>query len=296
MGRMKGLALIALFAIACGATAAHAQTLSLGYKTGAMYKYSLHSTSDSTLDEAGTAVPLKFDITASELVEVTSVDSDGVATLEIGLDNITMKSAIYTTTTTTTSAPSQTIAMRVGKDGRIVSVNGTSLSGNPLLSLSPTGGVSFTSAVLPDNAVKPGDTWTKNYDQANTMGTGSVHVATNSNYLRDELLQGIKAAVVQTTSTVTFDITMDLSKLVTGTGTQPPTLPQSMLQGLTIKGTATSDTTSWIDPSGRRMLKTHMSGTTDAALTFLTAAGGPVTGMPGSFKVTGKETTDLTPA
>lgn len=293
---MKRLALVALFVVACGATAAHAQTLSLAYKSGATYKYSLHSTSDEAINEGTMAIPLKFDITGEETVTVKSVDSAGNADLSISVSNLTMKSTTGTVTNTTTGMPSPAIDMKVGPDGRIVSVNGVSLGGNPFSAFSPTGGGGFVSAVLPDNAVKPGDTWSKDYDQANTLGGGSIHVATKSKYVRDESLQGVNAAVVQTTSTARYDLTLDLSKLSSVAGTPTPTLPQGMLQGITVKGTSTSDVTSWIDPNGHRVLKTHMTGTTDATLNLGAASGGMMAGVPGSFTIQGKETTDLTPA
>jgi hypothetical protein len=292
---VKRLALVAFFAVACGASAVQAQTLSLAYKGGATYKYSLHSTADEAMNAGTMAIPVKFELTGAETVTVKSVDSAGNADLSISLTNLTMKSTTGTVTNTTTGVPSPVLDMKVGPDGRIVSVNGTSVGGNPFASLSPSGGGGFISAVLPDNAVKPGDTWSKSYDQTNTMGAGSIHVSTNSKYLRNESLQGINSAVVQTTSTATYDLTIDLSKLAGGAGAQTPVLPSGMLQGLTVKGTSTSDVTSWIDPNGHRVLKTHMTGTTDATLN-IAASGNAMTGMPGSFSIQGKETTDISPA
>lgn len=243
-----------------------------------------------------TAIPFKFELTGGETITVKSVDSAGNADLSISLSNLTMKSTTGTVTNTTTGMPSPAIDMKVGPDGRILSVNGTSLGGNPFTAFSPTGSGGFISAVLPDNAVKPGDTWSKDYDQANTMGGGSIHVTTKSKYLRDESLQGVNAAVVQTTSTATIDLTLDLSKLASGAGSQAGIIPPGMLQSITVKGTSTSDVTSWIDPNGHRVMKTHMTGTTNATLNIDAAAGGATAGIPGSFTIQGKEATDITPA
>ena len=291
---MKRFALLALLVVACGA--AHAQTLSLAYKSGATHKYNLHSTADEAMNMGAIAIPVKFELAGAETVTVKSVDSAGNADLSISLSNLTMKSTTGTVTNTTTGMPSPAIDMKVASDGRIVSINGTSLGGNPFSAFSPTGGGGFISAVLPDNAVKPGDTWSKDYDQASTMGAGSIHVVTKSKYLRDESLQGVNAAVVQTTSTAAYDLTIDLSKLAAGAGAQAPAVPPGMLQGITVKGTSTSDVTSWIDPNGHRVMKTHMTGTTDANLNVGAASGGAMTGLPGSFTIQGKETTDLSPA
>lgn len=294
MPPVRRLVLVVLVAVACGASVVHAQTLSLTYTSGATYKYSLHSTADEAMTIGAMATPLKFELTGSETVTVNSVDSGGIADLEISLTNLTLKSTTGTVTNTTTGMPSPAIDMKIGPDGRIVSVNGNGSAAFGVFS--PAGGGGFISAVLPDNAVKPGDTWSKDFDQANTLGAGSIHVATNSKYLRDESLQGVNAAVVQTTSTATYELTMDVSKFAFGAGSPTPPLPQGMPQSITVKGTSTSDVTSWIDPAGHRVIKSRMSGTTDASLNMEAAAGATMPGMPGSFTIKGKETTDISPA
>jgi hypothetical protein len=300
MDHMKRLALVALFAVACGAAQVQAQTLALAYKSGATFKYALHSTATESINEGGMAIPLNFELTGAETVTVKSVDAAGTADLTIALSNLSIKSTTGGVTNTTTGMPSPTIDMKIAPDGRIVSINGTDLAGNPFGAFSPTTG-GFISAVLPDSAVKPGDTWSKDYDQANTMGSGSIHVATKSKYLRNESLQGVTAAVVETTSTATYDLTLDLSKLIAGAGAQAPPIPQGAFTGLTVKGTSTSDVTSWIDPNGHRVMKTHMTGTSDSTLNMdaasgSSASGSPAPGMPMSFAIQGKETTDITPA
>jgi hypothetical protein len=63
-----------------------------------------------------------------------------------------------------------------------------------------------------------------------------------------------------------------------------------------MKGTSKSDTTSWIDTSARRMVKTHSSGSVNATLTVNVPAGAAATpGMSGPITFKGTQTLDLTP-
>jgi hypothetical protein len=155
-------------------------------------------------------------------------------------------------------------------------------------------GGGFISAVLPNAAVKPGDTWSKDFDQANPLGTGTIHVTTTSKYLRDESLQGVNAAVVETTSIGSVDISIDMSKAIAGQSVSPATtIPPGMFQSLSIKGTMTSETITWVDPSGHRVLKTHSAGASSATMTFAGTSGPVMPGLAGPIAIKTNETTDL---
>jgi hypothetical protein len=292
---MRRLVAISLVTIACGAVAAHAQALALAYKGGDTYRYTLHSAANETMDAGAMTVPLKFELTAGETIMVKSVDPSGTADLSIDLSNVVIKSVTGQVTNTTTGIPIPAITMKVASDGRILSVNGNSFGSNPFTLF--TGGGGFISAVLPDKAVKPGDTWSKSFDQTNPLGTGTIHVTTKSSYLRDESIGGVKAAVVKTTSNGSIDITIDMSKTIANPSVSPTTaIPPGMFQSLSIKGTMTSDTTTWLDPAGHRVLKSHKTGTSNATITFAGASGPVMPGMTGPITIKGDETTDLSPA
>src|SRR5260370_37510422 len=113
------------------------------------------------------------------------------------------------------------------------------------------GGGLFVISVLPSNAVKPGDTWSKDYDKANPGSKGSVHLTTHSTYLRNEPLNGVNAAVVETASSGSIDVTL---------GPAGGAAPSGAFGG-SIKGTMTSDVTTWLDPGGHRILKTRPAQT-----------------------------------
>lgn len=285
-GHVKRLALVALLAVACGATAAQAQMLSLGYHSGDTYKYAYKTTSNQTIVASGMTLPTDVEISAAEAVNVKAVDASGTADLAIALSNFAIKSTAAGVTNTTTGFPDTTVNVKIAADGHIVGMDGNPYAAtNPFLAFSGAGGGFFITAVLPSNAVKPGDTWTKDYDQANTGGTGSIHVTSKSTYLRDESLEDVKSAVVETTSNGTIDMSLGTAGSTTAAGF-----------GLSIKGTMTSDVTTWIDPAAHRVLKTHSTTTNDGTMTLNLPSGGAMPGMSGPMTIKGTSTTDLTPA
>jgi hypothetical protein len=297
MGCVRDTAGAALLAIACagalvacGAVPVQAQMLALAYRNGDTYAYSIHSVVNATVGASATPVPVKFDLTARETVTVRSVDPDGTADLSITLSAATMKTSSAGVTTTVTGAPLPSVEMKVAADGRVLSLNGSAVGG-----FAPLSGTddSFISAVLPDNPVKPGDTWAKSYDQANPSGSGSIHVKANSRYLRDETLKGIKAAVIETNSSTVIDITIDMSRLTPGT--VMPISGVGAIQGITIKGTATSDVTTWIDPTGHRVVKSHAASRTTGTMSFVMSARATMP-MMGPMTTQGDAVVDLTPA
>jgi hypothetical protein len=289
---MKRMAVVALFAISCGATQAQAQTLSLAYTKGATYTYKAHMTLDETVDLGAVKEPIALDMTATETETVQSLDSSGIADISIQLTNVALKTTVAgQTTSSTTAVPAEDI--KVGSDGRVLSVNGLAFSGGS--PFGAVGGSGTGSAIFPDGSVKPGDTWTKSYDQTNPLGTGTIHVTTTSKYLRNETINGTQTAVVETTINTPMDMTIDLSKFGQMTGSTT-TLPITGLQGMAIKGTQVADATTWLDAKGHRLVKSTMSSKIDATFSFVMAPGSSIPGLSGPFAIKGTQTMDLTPA
>jgi hypothetical protein len=295
---MRRLALVALLAVACGATQAHAQTLALAYQTGDIFKYNFHATSTGEVNVIGTTAPVNTELTALETATVESVDGKGVALVSIALTNVTVKSSINGISTTTTGLPLPATLIRVATDGRILTVNGTSMEAQLPFTTGYAG--TIVSAVLPDTLVKPGDTWSKTYEQPDLLGfsSGSVSVTANSKYLRNESFGGVDTAVIETTSTATIDLTIKTGGVPLPPGSSPAPIPPTGggAQGLTIKGTTTSDVTTWIDPAGHRILKSHMTAKTSGTLTFVMAPGSSTPPPLGPTSMNGDETFDLQPA
>jgi len=295
---MRRLAAIALVAVACGAITAHAQTLSLAYAKGTTYHYTLHMTSSFSTDMGTLSAPVKMDMTAKEAVTVNSVDAKGVADVSLTFFDVhmvmSMTSANSSTHIDQTQSTFPTVDLKIAPDGRVMSVNGINVMSEMTLGVGGTS--SFVIAVLPDNAVKPGDTWSKSYDQPSPFGSGATHVTANGRYLRNETFHGVQAAVVETTTSSSIDLSM--------TPTQPAA--KGGFPGTSIKGKWTTDVTSWIDPSAHRLLKTLMKGSTDITMSTSIQPGPPVTspdgspvvppGMSGPFAIKGNSTLDLEPA
>ena len=283
---------VALLSIACGAPQVHAQGLSLSYTKGAIYMYKAHMTLDETIDLGAVKEPVTVDMTATETETVQSVDSTGIADISIKLTDVTVKTTVAgQVATTTTTVPTEDI--KVGSDGRVLGINGLAFSGGSPFGAAGGGGTG--SAIFPDGTVKPGDTWSKNYDQSNPLGSGSVHVTTTSRYLRDETIKGTQTAVVQTTINTPMDMTLDFSKFAQMTGSDM-TLPITGLQGMAIKGTQVTDATTWLDAKGHRIVKSTMSSKIDASFSFVMAAGSTIPGLSGPFAIKGIQTMDLTSA
>jgi hypothetical protein len=295
---VKRFALLALFLVAaCGTIGAQAQSISLASKTGDTYKYSFHMVVKYTIAASGMSIPLDMDLGAKETVTVKSVDSSGTADLSVDISNVAIKMSMNGTTNTTTTKTGGTLDMKVAKDGRVLSVNGNAFGSSATLPgmTGTQGGV--VSAILPDHPVKPGDTWTKSYDQPNPLGGSSIHTTSNNTYLRDESVGSVKTAVIESKVNTNLDMTIDLSSMLGASGMPSPAGDAAGAETLSMKGTSKSDTTSWIDTSARRMVKTHSSGSVNATLTVNVPVGTAATpGMSGPITFKGTQTLDLTPA
>ncbi len=291
---MKRVALLAAFFVAaCGSFGvAQPHTLSLAYKAGDNYKYRFHATSKQTANMTAMSVPIQLETSANETVTVKSVDSSGTADLTITLSDLTLKSVTGGITNTTTGIPSNSVDVKIKADGTVVSIDGNSMmAGSPLTAFSGIGGGFFIAAVLPDKAVKVGDSWSKTYDQSDPNGFGTVHITSTSKYLRDETVNNVTTAVVETKSDGKIDFT----------GASANT--SSPVGGLSMHGTFTTDVTTWIDTSGRRIVKSHSTAHDDVTLNFptmsppSTSKTTPTTPiMQGPITATGDSISDLTPA
>ena len=298
---MRRLALVALFALACGALPVHAQALSLSYKSGDTFNFRIHSVLKEAASAGGLNLPVDIEMSAHETVKVRSVDAAGTSDLTITVSNLSVKTTSNGVTSTPTGIPDSSIEVKVTSDGRVENLSGTGSDSNPFTMLTNVEGGFFT-AVLPGAAVRPGDSWSKSYDQKAPEGSSSSHITARSKYVRDESVAGARAAVVETNSTTTFKFTTGGGsvKPVTGANGSPePSIANGDLQDGSLSGTIVSDVTSWIDPGGHRVVKSHQASTSNLSMkmTFTLPPGTPaMPGMNGAFSIKGTETTDLDPA
>jgi hypothetical protein len=253
------------FLAACGPTpaATPGQSLYLAFHKGDVYSYSFQATLHESFD-GGTQETLNE--TAHQTYTVMSVDTGGAADLRLVVSSFDFTSAPEQITLPTGISPNPTIDMRVGADGRVLTQD---------LGITTGGGISW--GVLPGTAVKPGDTWSNDYDTAVTGYAGNNHLTTTSRYLRDESVQGAHAAVVETRTVMT-------SKLTGGPSAASDTK-------VTTEGSSTWIVTTWIDLVAHRVMKSHTSGTFDQTGTFDSPSMPP----PTVVSLKGDSTTDLLP-
>jgi hypothetical protein len=290
---MRRLALLALFVVAgCGSFGLQSHAITLAFKAGDTFKYALHVKVDYTVGAQGLSMPFHLEMNAKDTVTVKTVDSAGTADVRLDLTDMTIKSTVNGTDETHVAKP-VSANLKVTSAGHIVSVNGTALTAGSMPDFTGMGS-GLISAVLPNGDVKIGDTWTKNYDATPPMGSGTIHVTTNNNYVRDERVGGVNAAVVESKITSNLDVTLDASSL--GVPMLPSSSATRDLQSVAVKGTITSVVTSWIDVDGHRMVKTHSRGDTDATLTLSLASPSSTPGFSGPVTFKGTQSVELDPA
>jgi hypothetical protein len=275
---VRRLALVAFVLISCGpapaqtaspATPAAGQTLKLVFHQGTVYRFSFHAV-DSLA--SGAEAPNRFAFTALEIATVQSVDLSGVAQVSLALNNVASTSGgVSSPAGTDTSRPAYDV--QIAEDGRILNMDGPPVAAKFPFRIGFDG--TLIVALLPDNSVKPGDAWNKTYDQVNAFGasSGTLHIKSASQYLRNEAIAGVTAAVVETTSDATINSTEDILPGVSPTPSYP-LLPGGVV-GFALTGTTSTDVTTWIDPHTNRVLKTHVTAKTNAAIGSEVAPGAP---------------------
>jgi len=195
--------------------------VTLSYSKDAIYKYRFILTSDFTIQTVALTEQERIDLAANETLTVSSVDSTGVAAVVVTFADANLKTTLGSgqATAINNDGPSTLTETHfwIAPDGRALSTyNGGSLPDDPVM-FGVAADARFVSAVLPDGAVKPGDTWTKNYDVPSSSGAGSIQVIAKGNYLRNETFGGVEVAVVETISTANVDIGIKGSSGILGT-------------------------------------------------------------------------------
>lgn len=234
------------------------------FHTGDVYRYSFESTGHVAI-EPSPADPVQK--SAHLTYTVTSVDSSGTADLSLEASDAVVTSTEGPVTPPAGTSLNGTTKLQVTSGGRIISqtVSGTAFGGGTFW------------AVLPGRAVKPGDSWTDDFDVSYSGFSITAHFMTKSKYLRDESFQGLNAAVIESTFTTTTGAPNTISSSAGGS-------PSS-----TVQETSTATATTWIDRSAGRILKSHV--VTKYVASFIDTSG-----ELAPTKVSGDETADLLPA
>lgn len=285
-GRSKGKILISLalvLALAAGAFAflslrrssGQATALAMSFPKGQTFTYALSMNMDGTIHAGTQSGPLKGTVAETLSWKVQSVDAQGIATVELSASNISGNFNGQPVSGTS----QYTSSIQVARDGRI-------LVGGDLASTTGGSGFDFPGTdqftpVLPDHLVKPGDTWTKSFDQTLPFGGGHLGYTSHNTFVRYENVSGVKAAVIRSTMTVPLDLTIDLRKLLDTYGQGAP-IPKGSHPSIQYGGSVSLDQTAWFDPTGGSLVKTLLVAQFDMQMQF---KGFPSSQLPGGGQV-----------
>ena len=251
---------------------AHAQPLALSFTQGQEKNYVLHQAMDAHMssDVFGDQ-PLKMDLTETVTWRVTSVDTDGTATIEVTVTDL--NGSLNGEPLPTTDIPP--LEMVIASDGRVLSAGGIAFGGSRDTQGFGFPGMEQLTPVLPDSGdtVSVGDTWEKTFSQDFPYGDGTVEFTASSTYARNETVDGREAAVIETHLTVPLDLTIDLSELLNALGPElagTTGADRGSLQGASISydGLGELTQTSFVDLQAKELLKTRSNGTFDISLGF----------------------------
>ena len=240
---------------------AQARTFGTGFAAGQTLRYKSHTTVSGLIFFGSQQVPISSDQELTESVKVESVDSSGTATV-----TITDADIVGNPVSGATPSPA---TLKIGRDGRIQAGAATQLAGKvPNLP-----GPDQLTPILPDHAVKLGESWDKHYKRPNPFGSGpAFDLSTHNSYVRDEAVGGHDAAVIDTRVRGTIDFTIDFP-VSTVPGEAPSTTPTHYT------GSVSSSNRYWLDLAGSQVLRSTATATYNLAYTIAPAsnqAGGPL--------------------
>ena len=288
----RGAAVLMAACLLLAACGAHAQSqnpqsvkLGLALSPGTTYRFLVSTKGTMQSSEPGIATTVTMDISMRQTYQVISVDSAGVATVKVTIDQMQGKVG-----STSMPIPGEipTFTVQIAKDGTISGMGsdqyGSMEAGLPFANPAPLGGITPS---LPTGAVKPGDRWTKTIPIPGPVGGSAGQITWNNELLRFDSLNGERVAVIQSDFKAPMDTTIDSSKLAqtfpsalpSGMPTPPPGFspppgysPPPGASGfpfgsgfspvIHFKGTTTGTMTSWVDVSTGLLRKA--SGTSEA--------------------------------
>ncbi|HEY1332509.1 MAG TPA: hypothetical protein VGH10_13690 [Actinomycetota bacterium] len=246
-----------------------------------------HMTMDlhGSLTAAGQQVPLSEQMDMVMTWKVTDVNAAGVATVDVGV-----RHATATVDGRKVKVPSLGhLRFQINQNGQIVSGNMMALTSASGSAGSGVPGTDQLTPLLPDHPVKPGDSWSKTYSQPNPFGDGSITYTTETHYVSNQMMQGVNAAVLQSTTTVPLNMTIDVRKMLKSAGSDATGSLDGADPKFTYKGSVTMNQTAWFDVPNKQMLATQVQGHFDLHMS--------VSGLPAGESFPGGEigfTGDLT--
>jgi hypothetical protein len=307
-GVVAGAVVVAL-ALVAGAVAfvllrdgssAQARPLALRFTEGQSETYTIHQTMQGQVgsDMAGDAtmsfdMPMDMDMTQVLTWEVTSVDDDGVATVQVGVSE--MSGSVNGMEMPASAGTVPPVEIQIAPDGRVVSAGGFALGGAGQTQGFGFPGMSQLTPILPDDgeAVAPGDSWDKEFSQDFPFGDGTISYTASSTYDRNESVGGREAAVIVTHMSVPMDFTMDFAEMLDAFGDDlgaagATGLDQLAGASIAYSGQGDITQTSFVDLQAEELLRSESSGEFDIAMEY-----GGMPGFEGTMSFVGTFTQEV---
>jgi hypothetical protein len=252
----------------------------LDMAAGQTYTYQMTMGLDGNLRLAGRTVPFKERFGATMVWNVQSVDASGVATVDVQISDPRATLNGQTISGNQFPAGSMHSTMRIAKDGSILSGGGIGGLGGGASSAaaSDVPGTDQLTPLLPGHDVQVGATWDKTFDADIPYGMGHVHYVTHSTYVRNEDVNGVSAAVIQSKLSLPVHMKLDLQKMLQAVGTGQSGFPAGSHPVIFYRGKVTGSTTGWFDPKARQLLKTSLQAQFSLRMRF---TGLPPGSLPG---------------
>ncbi|MBI4259058.1 MAG: hypothetical protein HY658_00695 [Actinobacteria bacterium] len=300
-GRSRGgrlaLALVLVASLAGGAYvllnrgSAGGVAMAMSFEEGQRLGYRMVLDADLDVSAGTESESLRMSMRQDMSMEVLGVDAEGIATIRVRLDNAEISTGGLPLPPT--EVPDEVeVELRIAPDGRVLESQGLTLaSGGGGLASFP--GTDQFSPLLPDTPVSPGDSWSEDFDQEIPYFDQALHFSVQSSYLRDEEVDGVMAAVIQSHLTVPMDFELDVRELLEGLGGDTSAIPPGTDPVFRYEGTMEADDTSWFDVEAGRVLKSFLSADLDITVSMdgLPASAGGF----GEARITGTMTVNILP-
>jgi hypothetical protein len=265
---LVGLALVV--ALVAGAliftlTRSSGIALALALPSGQKIDYHMSMTIHGSIAVGGQQQALDETIVSDSTWNVLSVDSAGVATVEVSSSNMSVNLGGQTVPVDKPVS----MRMRIAPDGRILSGGDFGSAAGGSAGATIPGGSQFT-PLLPDHKVGPGDTWQRSFDQQIPILGGTLHYSTSNRFLRYETVGGRRTAVIQSTMSVPMKLRTEVVKLLELSGITPADagLPAGSNPIIGYDGNVSITGTYWLDPDHGALIKASLAEKPNLTLTF----------------------------
>ena len=260
---------------------------------GQNFRYRIHMLMDGHVEVGSHEDPLALDLSETLGWQVASVDSHGLATVDMTVSDVSGRIDGHKVS----NGQAATTRIVLARDGRIVQAGDLSFSGDTASGpgMMFPGSDQFT-PLLPDHPVKPGDRWSKAFDQDFPFADGALHYGSQNVFLRYEVIHGVRAAVIASTITMPMNITLDVRRLLeyAGLDKDAKEIPSGRDPKIAYRGSASTTQNSWFDPRSGQVVKTSSNGQFDMTVEFQGLPADTILAGVGGVRMTGAMNLEVT--